>query len=48
MYETFSDASFDLVNIGDISKPIKTPAGWHIIKLLQKKDYPHTPKLNQL
>ena len=48
MYETFSDASFDLVNIGDISKPIKTPAGWHIIKLLQKKDLPHTPKLNQL
>ncbi|MBH76090.1 MAG: hypothetical protein CMP68_02895 [Flavobacteriales bacterium] len=40
MYETFSNASFDLVNIGDISKPIKTPAGWHIIKLLQKKDLP--------
>ena len=40
MYETFSDASFDLVNIGDISKPIKTPAGWHIIKLIQKKDLP--------
>ena len=38
MYETFSNASFNLINIGDISEPIKTPAGWHIIKLLDKKD----------
>ena len=40
MYETFSNASFNLINIGDISEPIKTPAGWHIIKLLDKKPLP--------
>lgn len=40
MYESFSDASFNLLNIGDVSEPIKTPAGWHIIKLLDKKDLP--------
>ncbi len=40
MYESFSDASFEIKNIGDFSKPIKTPAGWHIIKLLEKKELP--------
>ncbi len=40
MYESFSGASFNLLNIGDVSEPIKTPAGWHIIKLLDKKDLP--------
>jgi len=40
MYESFADASFKISKIGDISEPIKTPAGWHIIKLLDKKDLP--------
>lgn len=40
MYESFADASFKISKIGDISEPIKTPAGWHIIKLLDKKNLP--------
>jgi len=40
MYESFSDASFEISKIGEMSKPIKTPAGWHIIKLLDKKELP--------
>lgn len=37
MVGEFQDASFALKNIGDISDPIQTRYGWHIIKLLDKK-----------
>ena len=37
MIPSFEDASYKLANIGDISEPILTPYGWHIIKLLEKK-----------
>ena len=40
MYQSFEDASFNIAEIGNISKPIKTPVGWHIIKLLDKKELP--------
>lgn len=33
---SFEDAAFALENPGDISKPIQTPYGWHIIKLIEK------------
>lgn len=33
----FAEASFALNNPGDLSEPIKTNFGWHIIKLLEKK-----------
>ena len=33
----FEDAAYTLKNIGDVSKPVKTKYGWHIIKLLDKK-----------
>lgn len=33
----FETAAFKLINKGDYSKPIKTKYGWHIIKLLDKK-----------
>jgi peptidyl-prolyl cis-trans isomerase SurA len=33
----FENASFALKNTGDISEPIQTPYGWHIIKLIDKK-----------
>jgi len=37
MVKPFEDAAFELENISDISKPIKTSFGWHIIKLIDKK-----------
>jgi len=40
MYKTFEEAAFNLKSPGDFSLPIKTPAGWHIIKLLDKKSLP--------
>lgn len=37
MVESFEEAAFNINNIGDISQPIQTPYGWHIIKLLEKR-----------
>lgn len=37
MVKEFSDAAFSL-NVGEISKPIKTQFGYHIIKLTDKKN----------
>ncbi|MFH4964359.1 peptidylprolyl isomerase [Gaetbulibacter sp. M235] len=35
--QVFEDTAFGLEHIGDISKPIKTQYGWHILKLYDKK-----------
>ena len=40
MVTEFEEAAFGLENIGDISLPVKTIYGWHIIKLIDKKDLP--------
>ena len=32
----FEDAAFSLINIGDVSAPVKTKYGWYIIKLIKK------------
>lgn len=40
MVPEFENAAFELKNIGDISKPIQSAYGWHIIKLLDRKDLP--------
>lgn len=37
MIPDFEKAAFALTEIGQVSKPVKTPYGWHIIKLLEKK-----------
>jgi peptidyl-prolyl cis-trans isomerase SurA len=35
--QVFEDTAFGLEHIGDVSKPIKTQYGWHILKLYEKK-----------
>lgn len=34
----FSEAAFNLKDTGDFSAPVRTPYGWHIIKLLEKRE----------
>ena len=37
MIESFEDAAFALKNSGDISPPVKTRFGWHVIKLIERQ-----------
>ena len=37
MIESFEDAAFALKNKGDISPPVKTRFGWHVIKLIDRQ-----------
>jgi peptidyl-prolyl cis-trans isomerase SurA len=36
MISPFADVAFSLKKVNDISKPFKTPYGWHIVKLIKK------------
>lgn len=45
MVPEFEKASFELKEIGEISKPIRTDYGWHIIKLIDKKPVPQFEEL---
>lgn len=40
MVQEFETAAFALKNDGDISQPIRTEYGWHIIKRISKKELP--------
>jgi peptidyl-prolyl cis-trans isomerase SurA len=40
MMPEFEEAAYSLKKDGDISRPIKTSYGWHIIKRLEKRDIP--------
>ncbi|HDR68383.1 MAG TPA: hypothetical protein ENN61_04960 [Bacteroidaceae bacterium] len=37
MIPEFENACFEIENIGDFTKPVKTYYGWHIIKLIDRK-----------
>lgn len=41
----FEDAAFNLKNNGDISAPVESSIGWHIIKRIGKKDYTNESKM---
>jgi len=47
MVREFETAAFKLTNKGDISAPVKTLYGWHIIKLLDKKQIPSIEELHE-
>ncbi len=40
MVEEFENAAFELKSNGEISQPIRTSFGWHIIKRLDRKEIP--------
>ena len=40
MVEEFEDAAFGLESIGDVAGPVRTSYGFHLIKLLDKKELP--------
>src|SRR5690606_33485476 len=40
MIPSFEEAAFNLNNVGEISAPVQTPYGWHIIKLIEKRNLP--------
>jgi parvulin-like peptidyl-prolyl isomerase len=42
MVEAFSDAAFSLEEPGQISEPVQTDFGWHIIQLVGKREVPMT------
>jgi len=45
---SFEDAAFKLKNDGDISIPIQSKLGWHIIRRNEKKDYSNETKLKSV
>jgi peptidyl-prolyl cis-trans isomerase SurA len=40
MIPSFEEAAFKLQKPGDLSKPVQTPYGWHIIRLIEKQPIP--------
>ncbi|UYZ62996.1 peptidylprolyl isomerase [Hymenobacter weizhouensis] len=40
MIPSFEEAAFKLQKPGDLSRPVQTPYGWHIIRLIEKQTVP--------
>ncbi|HEY4650090.1 MAG TPA: peptidylprolyl isomerase [Pontibacter sp.] len=47
MIPVFEDAAFALQKEGDVAKPVLTPYGWHIIKLVEKRGLPPYEDMEQ-
>ncbi|RAU83803.1 peptidylprolyl isomerase [Pontibacter arcticus] len=47
MIPAFEEAAFALGKAGEISKPVYTPYGWHIIKLVDKRGLPPYEDMEQ-
>ncbi|MFD2246127.1 peptidylprolyl isomerase [Pontibacter ruber] len=47
MIPSFEEAAFALKAEGDIAKPVLTPYGWHIIKLIEKRGLPPYEDMEQ-
>jgi peptidyl-prolyl cis-trans isomerase SurA len=45
MAQTFEEAAFSLTDIGEISRPVQTQYGWHILKLIEKKGLESYPDM---
>jgi len=43
----FEQAAFSLEQIGDVSEPVRTRFGYHILKLLDKREYPSYEEMEQ-
>lgn len=46
MVQPFDSAAFSL-KVGDYSTPVRTPYGWHIIKITEIKEYPEFEKAKE-
>lgn len=40
MLPSFEEAAFKLTSVGEVSTPVQTPYGWHIIKLIERRGLP--------
>jgi len=47
MVMPFEQAAFSLEQIGDVSAPVRTRFGYHILKLLDKREYPSYEEMEQ-
>lgn len=36
IFPVLEDAAFSMTTIGEVSQPVRTPVGWHILRLLEK------------
>ncbi|QCR23387.1 peptidylprolyl isomerase [Pontibacter sp. SGAir0037] len=47
MIPSFENAAFALQKEGDVAKPVLTPYGWHIIRLIEKRGLPSFEDMEQ-